>query len=87
MRRQRTSLFAALGSASIVRGGTAPSFSGESGSVSSSSIACSTSVFLSSATAQSFSAAGTVPPFFSSSRITALWSQMFISAEPSFAPE
>ncbi len=35
---------------------------------------------------QSFRAAGTAPPFFSSSRITALCSQMFISAEPSFSP-
>lgn len=35
---------------------------------------------------QSLRAAETLPPFFSSSSITRLWSQMFISALPSLAP-
>jgi hypothetical protein len=35
---------------------------------------------------QSLSSAETLPPFFSSSCITRLWSQMFISALPSLAP-
>jgi hypothetical protein len=35
---------------------------------------------------QSFRAAETLPPFFSSSSTTRLWSQMFISALPSLAP-
>jgi len=38
------------------------------------------------ASGQSLRPAGTVPPFFASSRITALCSQMFISADPSVAP-
>jgi hypothetical protein len=37
-------------------------------------------------TRQSLRAAGTLPPLFSSSRMTALRSHMFISALPSFGP-
>ena len=36
--------------------------------------------------AQSFRPAGTLPPFFSSSFMTAFWSQIFISALPFFSP-